>query len=387
MHRQFRLIAAATLLLNTAARAEDLDGWVNLFNGKDLSNWVNVNCAPETWTVADGVIKCTGKPTGALRTPKMYENFVMEVEWRHMKSGGNAGIFVWASPIAAKGVPFLRAVEVQVLDHGYGNTDSYTTHGDVFPIHGSTMDPFGKHRGMRSFPSEQRSKPSPEWNHYRIEGNNGVLRLSVNGKEVSGGEKCNWRKGYIGLESEGSPTEWRMVKIKELPSSSAPAAESAPEAQGHRPLYDGLDLRGWQTKTPDRWKPSDWQLQLTEGTPGEPLWSDAEFGDAELIFDVKVNKKSEKDPAILLGKPTGEPTRLSLAALTGAADGPPDKDLGVGKWHRVTLTLKGGAVSMQLNGKEILHQNLPATAAKQLSLGLEDTGADLTFANFYMRNL
>jgi hypothetical protein len=386
MHRQLRLLAAAAFLAH-AARAEDAEGWVNLFNGKDLSNWVNVNCAPETWRVDEGVIKSTGKPTGALRTSRMYENFVMEVEWRHMTSGGNAGIFIWASPIAAKGVPFLRAIEVQVLDHGYGNTESYTTHGDVFPIHGSTMDPFGKHHGMRSFPSEQRSKPSPEWNHYRIEGNQGVLRLSVNGKEVSGGEKCNWRKGYIGLESEGAPTEWRMVKIKDLPSSNAPFAESAPEAQGHRPLYNGLDLRGWQTTTPDRWKPSDWQLQLKGGDPGAPLWSDAEFGDADLIFDVKVKKKSEKDPAILLGKAKGEPARLSLAALAGGGDTPPDQDLGVGKWHRVMLTLKAGAVTMTLNGKPVLQQDLPATFAKQRSLGLEDTGAELTFANFYLRDL
>ena len=179
--RLFLLTLFATPLL-----AAD-DGWVNLFNGKDLSNWVNVNCAPETWSVADGIIRCTGKPTGGLRTPKMYENFELEVEWRHMKSGGNAGIFIWASPLAAKGVPFLRAIEVQVLDHGYGNTKGYTTHGDVFPIHGSSMVPFGRHNGMRSFPSEERSKPSPEWNHYHISAKDGVLRLSVNGKEVSSG--------------------------------------------------------------------------------------------------------------------------------------------------------------------------------------------------------
>ena len=65
MQRHLHFLAAATLLV-TAAHAEDADGWVSLFNGKDLSNWVNVNCAPETWTVSDGVIKCTGKPTGAL---------------------------------------------------------------------------------------------------------------------------------------------------------------------------------------------------------------------------------------------------------------------------------------------------------------------------------
>lgn len=388
MIRPYSFVAlVASSLLTSAVWAQEDDGWTPLFNGKDLSGWVNVNCAPETWTAADGLIKCTGKPTGALRTPRMYENFVMELEWRHLKSGGNAGVFIWASPIAAKGVPFLRAVEVQVLDHGYGNTESYTTHGDVFPIHGTTMVPFGKSRGMRSFPSEQRSNPSPEWNHYRIEANQGVLRLSVNGKEVSGGEKCNWRKGYIGLESEGSPTEWRNIRIKELPPSKAPACETAPEAQGHVTLYNGVDLRGWKTTTPERWKPSDWQLDLAAGEPGGPLWNETPLGDVELIFDVKVSKKAEREPAILLGKADANPLRISLAALTKGEETAPGKDLELGKWHRVTLTLKGKAVSLQLDGRNIAEQALPEGATGERFLAIEDTGASVSFANFYVRNL
>lgn len=389
MLRPFRLLAAVSIFSSAVAtRAQDPDGWVNLINGKDLSNWVNVNCAPETWRLEDGMIKCTGVPTGALRTPRMYENFVLEAEWRHLKPGGNAGIFVWSSPIAAKGQPFLRAIEVQVLDHGYGNTDSHTTHGDVFPIHGSTMVPFGRSRGMRSFPSEQRSKPAPEWNHYRIVADQGVLRLSVNGKEVSGGEKCNWRKGYFALESEGAPTEWRLLRIKELPASSAPAAETAPEAQGHRSLYNGLDLRGWRTTTPERWKVSDWQLHLKDGEPGAPLWNEAQFGDAEIIFDVKQNKLGERDPSVLLGKPgSGEPARISLAALTAkGADAAADKESGLGKWHRVTLTLKGNTLTIQANGKPLAQQELPASNGPR-SFAIEDLGGEAAFANFYIRDL
>jgi hypothetical protein len=53
----------------------------------------------------------------------------------------------------------------------------------------------------------------------------------VNGKEVSGGEQCDWHKGYLGLESEGSPVEFRNIRIKELPSTGATAENSAPEAK------------------------------------------------------------------------------------------------------------------------------------------------------------
>ncbi len=71
------------------------------------------------------------------------------------------------SGTATELTPFLHAIEVQVLNHGYnanGKNEWYTTHGDVFPIHGygSTMKPFGRNRGERGFPAEERSKPSPE---------------------------------------------------------------------------------------------------------------------------------------------------------------------------------------------------------------------------------
>ncbi len=221
----------ALLLLPLALHSADDDGFVPLFDGKTLDGWVNVNTAADTWSVRDGLLHCTGQPTGALRTPRQYENFILELEWRHLKAGGNAGVFIWASPLAAPGVPFLRAIEVQVLDHGYGNTESHTTHGDVFAIHGATMKPFAPSKGMRSFPTEQRSKPSPEWNHYRITCQDGTIRLAVNGKEVSGGSECVWRKGYIGLESEGSPVDWRNIRIKELPSTGATAEQSAPLAE------------------------------------------------------------------------------------------------------------------------------------------------------------
>ena len=59
----------------------------------------------------EGMIHCTGIPTGALRTDRPYENFILEFEWRHLVAAGNAGLFVWAEPISAPGVPFLRPLK------------------------------------------------------------------------------------------------------------------------------------------------------------------------------------------------------------------------------------------------------------------------------------
>src|SRR5436305_13365138 len=69
----------------------------DLFNGKDLTGWVNVNTNPDTWHVKDGMIICSGKPNGVMRTEKEYENFILHVEWMHMEPGGHSGVFAWSS--------------------------------------------------------------------------------------------------------------------------------------------------------------------------------------------------------------------------------------------------------------------------------------------------
>ena len=90
-----------------------------MFNGRDFSGWVRTNTPAETWSYQDGIVVCSGKPIGEIRTEKMYQNFVMELEWRHMVPRGNAGIFVWADDITSRGVPFHRGIEVQVLENAY----------------------------------------------------------------------------------------------------------------------------------------------------------------------------------------------------------------------------------------------------------------------------
>jgi hypothetical protein len=186
----------------------DAEGFVPLFNGKDLSGWVIVNVAPGTFTVKDGIIVSTGKPTGVIRTEKQYENFIIELEWNHIKPAGNAGLFIWGDPVIAQGTPFTRGIEVQILDHELvaererktgKKQEGFTGHGDVFPIHGATMKPDRPHPqgSQRCLPSEFRAKPFGEWNHYRVVCNDGVIKLSVNGKEVSGGTMCSPRRIHL----------------------------------------------------------------------------------------------------------------------------------------------------------------------------------------------
>ena len=370
-----------------AGLAADDDGFAPLFNGRDLTGWVNANCAPETWSVRAGVIHCTGRPTGALRTARQYENFILEVEWRHLSKGGNSGVFLWGTPIAAPGVPFLRGIEVQVLDHGYAEqyeketgkkSDWFTTHGDVFPIHGATMKPFGRHRGDRSFPSEDRSKGTPEWNYYRVVCTNGVLRLSVNGKEVSGGEDCNYRKGYLALESEGAPVEFRNVRIKELPSNNPTANLTAPEDTGLRTIFTGLDLRGWKTNAAvvQHWAVRGERLSLraAEADPEATLWSEKDYGDAEFVLDCRPSKPREgraMTPPIIVVR--GVEVKLA--------------DASAGNYQRYTITAKGSEIVAKRGDQESQRVTLPAEAKARGPFGLRANGADMELMNLYAREL
>ncbi len=372
-------------LVATAVAASD-DGSTPLFNGRDLTGWKNANCAPETWTVREGMIHCTGVPTGALRTTRQYENFILDLDWRHLTSGGNSGVFIWGTPIAAPGVPFLRGIEVQVLDHGFnipGKNEWYTTHGDVFPIHGATMEPFGRHNGQRSFPSEERSKGTPEWNHYRIVCTNGVLRLHVNGKEVSGGKDCNYRKGYLALESEGAPVEFKDIRIQELPSSNPAADLVAPEDQGWRALLTGVDLRGWRTNASSlsRWSTGGERLTLRDsaGSGNGTLWTEGEFGDAEFVVDCRPAK-----PAA--GKEAGLPV-LRLRGRDGGGAELTLNGVTPGEYQRFVITLKGTDAVVARDGKEIKRLALPADGPKRGALGLDGAGGNIEFMNLYARDL
>lgn len=202
-------------------------GWRELTE----ADFKNVNCNEDTWSWKDGVLHCTGQPVGVLRTDKQYTNFELVLQWRHLRSAGNSGVFVWApeKPLFdLKPGQLPHGVEVQVLDHGYAEQyekrsgkkpDWFTTHGDVFPVGASKMKPFPpvSPDGKRSFPSQEVTKGSPEWNHYYIRCINGEIRVWINGLEVSGGSDCEPRTGYVCLESEGSPIEFKGIRIRELP--------------------------------------------------------------------------------------------------------------------------------------------------------------------------
>ncbi|RMF38727.1 MAG: DUF1080 domain-containing protein [Planctomycetota bacterium] len=226
------------------AAAEELV-WRDLFNGHDLSGWVDVNTSPETWSVRDGLLVCTGQPIGVMRTDRQYENFIIDVEWRHMEKGGNSGMFLWsdARPQASR---LPMGMEVQMLELDWVNQHRLPdgslppiayVHGELFGAGGMTAIPDNP-RGNRSKSLENRCKPAGQWNRYIVVAVDGTVKLAVNGKFVNGIREASCRKGYICLESEGKEIHFRKIRIMELPPGMADAATTAPLIQTVAPVSE-----------------------------------------------------------------------------------------------------------------------------------------------------
>ena len=347
------------------------DGMQPMFTDAQLTGWVRTNTPESTWSFKDDVLYCTGKPIGEIRTEKMYQNFVMELEWRHMVPRGNAGIFVWADDITSRGVPFHRGIEVQVLENAYGNNRSHTTHGDIFPIHGATMTPINGHGGSRAFPTEQRSKPSPQWNAYRIECRDGEISLAVNGKVVTRGKNCVPRKGYICLESEGGVVEYRNVRIKELPDSPIAPEHIAIANRGYVSIYSGLDLNGWKPKEPASWKPKDWVLAYEGKTnqAGE-LSSTGKQNTSSFVIDFRL-KKPESSLTILAGRDFKINTQDETVAKAL---------MKTNTWNRIESISSNGSQTLKINNEII---KLPSGSNRNASNILLQPTGPVDFANLY----
>lgn len=373
-----------SLLCQCAAEDATEEGFKPAFNGKDLSGWVAVNTAPSTWKMKNGMLICSGKPIGEMRTEKMYQNFVMELEWRHMVPRGNAGVFVWADDITARGVPFHRGIEVQVLENAYGNTRSHTTHGDIFPIHGAKMTPVNGRGGSRAFPTEERSNPSPGWNHYRITCQDGNISLAVNGKVVTQGKDCSPRKGYICLESEGGVVHYRNVKIKELPDTPIAVEHVAIANRDYRCLYNGVDFSGWHIgeNVTGNWKSNDWVFSYDgKAKVGESAIETVDkFEDFGFVFDIR-RKENSGVAEISLRDSKGTTIRLD------PNDPALKKHLGGGRgWDRFEGTLIGNVLNLSVNGQPAITEKKLEDSSAKGSFRIAPDGP-VDFANIYVRKL
>jgi hypothetical protein len=212
-----KILFAAALLLALATSCSQKPEVIQLFNGKDLEGWTLFVNDPEVaptdvFSVVDGNIHVVGQPFGFMRTNEKYTDVKLSVEWRWVGQGTNSGIF---SLVQDGLLCWPNAIECQ-LKAGSA--------GDVVLLGGSDVEELDTPEGSARprFPmvrkeNESSEKPDGEWNLTEIViTSDGGVDITVNGVHQNHVTNKNYTEGYIALQSEGGPLEFRNVTVTRL---------------------------------------------------------------------------------------------------------------------------------------------------------------------------
>lgn len=219
------LALAAALAVPAAGGADDP---APLFSGKDFAGWKAFGRAAkdgpttpidpkESWSIKDGILRCSGKPTGYLVTEKEYADYELTLKWRYPAGlkGGNSGVLVHVQ----KGdTVWPVSVEAQLRAGRAGDIWLQTAAEvklTVDPTRRDADDKTMRHI-WRSPKDGDVERPAGEWNDYRIACRGGAIELAVNGRAVNGGTECNLTRGRIALQSEGTEIEFKDLAVRPL---------------------------------------------------------------------------------------------------------------------------------------------------------------------------
>ena len=200
----FAAVAFSALMTSCTGGAEK----VQLFNGTDLSGWEFILAegsdvsAAEVFAVKDGNIHVAGQPFGYMRTSSKYADYTLHVEWRWVGEGTNSGIF---QRVQDGDKLWPNAIECQLCS---GKA------GDFVMLGGSKIEEM---ECVEEYPVFERvgdyEKPVGEWNVAEIVCKGNKITVYVNGK-LQNECTCDSTEGYIALQSEGGPLEFRNVYIE-----------------------------------------------------------------------------------------------------------------------------------------------------------------------------
>lgn len=199
---------------NSLTEAEKTDGFVSLFNGKDLSNWAGNE---HSYSVEDGTIVIRpAKSGGNLYTAKEYADYIFRFEFK-LTPGANNGLGI-RTPM--EGNAAYLGYELQILDNTaevYAKLEPYQYHGSVYGI-------IPAKRGFL--------KPVGEWNSQEVYLKGDKIRITLNGTTILEGDLKEASKngtadhkehpgllrtsGHIGFLGHGSLLWFRNIRIKEL---------------------------------------------------------------------------------------------------------------------------------------------------------------------------
>ncbi|MET0391546.1 MAG: DUF1080 domain-containing protein [Chitinophagaceae bacterium] len=283
-------------------------GWHDLFNGKDLTGWKQLN-GKARYLVRNGElvgVSVPGEPNSFLATEQAYGDFILELELL-VDTSMNSGIQV-------------RSLSLPDYQNG-------RVHGYQVEVDPSSRDWSGglydeARRGwlytLELNPAAKTAFRNNQWNHYRIECIGHTIRTWVNGIPTAHLVDAETARGFIALqvhsiskpEQAGREIRWRNIRIRTANLQPSPYDQlfvvntvsndlSPQERQnGYQLLWDGRTTQGWRgaykTSFPEKgWLISDGVLSVekaagAESAHGGDIVTEKEYGAFELKFDFKL---------------------------------------------------------------------------------------------------
>ncbi len=395
--RMNKLIYLLGVLLINSCNPGPADGWVDLFNGKDLSGWKQLNGEAE-YEVVDGMIIGTtvaNTPNSFLATENNYSDFIFELEML-LEDDFNSGI-----QFRSESNPDYMNGRV----HGYqcevDPSERAWSAGIYDEARRGWLYPLDLNQDARS------AFKKNDWNHYRIECIGPDIKTFLNGIAVSHLIDDMTMEGFIALQVHsisddsmaGRKIKWRNIRIKTenlKPSENKgvyvvnliPNYLSEPEKEkGFQLLFDGNSSANWKSARSDDFPDQGWEIKdgtltvLSSGGNPEKKGGDIitreEFGAFELKFDFNFTKGANSGVKYGIGN-NGPSIGLEYQILDdenhpdakNGIDGnrtlaslydliPAEKEFrfvkGPGEWNRGRIVLHpDGTAQHWLNGRKVV---------------------------------
>jgi hypothetical protein len=323
-HIKFSLLVLFTL---TATELFAAGGWINLFNGKNLSGWTQ-KTGRATYFVEDGCIVGQmhvpgGGTNSFLCTTKDYDNFILELDF-NADPRVNTGVQIRSQfadkPVSVEwqGKPiniragYVYGYQVEVDTDLKGKTwtggiyDEQRRRGYIYPDGGQT------NQHGQAFTKLNRTITSTNgWNHLRIEAVGDSIKTYLNGVLRADIHDSLTPKGFFGLQvhssneqsGEGAEVRYKNIRLQKV-SPKPPVTEPPPNTltekeirTGWRLLWDGKTTDGWRSARSEEfpqqgWEIKDGELSVTNGsnaesTAGGDIITRERFSNFELVADFK----------------------------------------------------------------------------------------------------
>ena len=268
------LLLAAILATDTAHAQQDSArqaGWRDLFNGRDLSGWAQLN-GEARYTVEDGAIVGTtvpGTPNSFLATEQHYGDFVLELEVM-VDPALNSGIQVRSNSLPDYMNGRVHGYQIEIdpaLRAWSGGIYDEARRGWLYPMELNEACRTAFQNGL--------------WNRYTVEAIGPSLRTWVNGVPCADLVDDMTLNGFIALQVHsidgeamaGKHIRWRNIRIKTdaltpRPWTDIPVVNLIPnilspqeQAQGWKLLFDGNTTSGWRGAHKDAFPAGGWKVE------------------------------------------------------------------------------------------------------------------------------